>query len=195
MSSLVTVLQLIGQLRSDDLYSMVQYYPQPSERSTGLTVQSIMFQASNSYWSTQYTLAADWSAAVWWPVQHGAVLSSAQQEEYGPHRTVYYVPSQYFLVVNTIYACSWLVGCGLMTCTLYSPARGVLASPYSLVFSKPVFPIGQHNLCLQLIGRLRSDDLYSMVQYYPQPSERSTGLAVQSSMLYVLLYFVPQILR
>ncbi len=48
---------------------------------------------------------------------------------------------------------------------------------------------------VQLIGRLRSDDLYSMLQYYPQPGQRSTGLAVQSSMLYVLLYFVPQILR
>jgi hypothetical protein len=86
---------------------------------------------------------------------------------------------QYFWLDTTVYACSWLVGCGLMTCTAWcstilSPERGVRASPYSLVFSKPVITIGQHNLRLQLIGWLRSDDLYSMVQYYPQPSERST---------------------
>ncbi|RUS78371.1 hypothetical protein EGW08_013864 [Elysia chlorotica] len=45
-----------------------------------------------------------------------------------------------------------------------------------------------------VIGRLRSDDLYNQIAAYPQPEHRSTALANQASMLYVILYFQPDIL-
>ena len=46
-----------------------------------------------------------------------------------------------------------------------------------------------------VIGRLRSDDLYNQVSAYPFPEHRSTALATQASMLYVILYFAPEILH
>jgi len=44
------------------------------------------------------------------------------------------------------------------------------------------------------IGRLRSDDIYNQITSYPNPDHRSTALATQASMLYVILYFAPDIL-
>ncbi|XP_047143782.1 WASH complex subunit 5 isoform X1 [Hydra vulgaris] len=46
-----------------------------------------------------------------------------------------------------------------------------------------------------LIGRLRSDDIYNQVASYPLPEHRSTALASQASILYVILYFAPDILH
>ncbi len=46
-----------------------------------------------------------------------------------------------------------------------------------------------------VIGRLRSDDLYNMIASYPRPEHRSTGLAHQAAMLFVCLYFAPDILH
>ncbi|XP_042898977.1 WASH complex subunit 5 [Parasteatoda tepidariorum] len=46
-----------------------------------------------------------------------------------------------------------------------------------------------------IIGRLRSDDIYNQVSAYPLPEHRSTALATQASMLYVILYFSPDILN
>lgn len=46
-----------------------------------------------------------------------------------------------------------------------------------------------------IIGRLRSDDIYHQAEAYPLPEHRSTALATQASMLYVLLYFAPEILH
>ncbi|XP_059147627.1 WASH complex subunit 5-like isoform X2 [Physella acuta] len=46
-----------------------------------------------------------------------------------------------------------------------------------------------------VIGRLRSDDIYNQIAAYPQPEHRSTALATQASMLYVILYFQPDILH
>ena len=46
-----------------------------------------------------------------------------------------------------------------------------------------------------VIGRLRSDDIYNQVSAYPLPEHRSTALATQASMLYVILYFAPDILH
>nr|XP_039258715.1 WASH complex subunit 5-like [Styela clava] len=46
-----------------------------------------------------------------------------------------------------------------------------------------------------VIGRMRSDDLYSQIAAYPLPEHRSTALATQASMLYVALYFTPDILH
>lgn len=46
-----------------------------------------------------------------------------------------------------------------------------------------------------LIGRLRSDDIYNQVSAYPLPEHRSTALATQAAMLYVLLYLQPSTLH
>ncbi|XP_076082010.1 WASH complex subunit 5-like isoform X2 [Mytilus galloprovincialis] len=46
-----------------------------------------------------------------------------------------------------------------------------------------------------VIGRLRSDDIYNQISAYPLPEHRSTALATQASMLYVILYFEPEILH
>ena len=45
-----------------------------------------------------------------------------------------------------------------------------------------------------VIGRLQTDDIYLMANSFPNPDHRSTRLAGQASMLYVILYFVPDIL-
>lgn len=46
-----------------------------------------------------------------------------------------------------------------------------------------------------VIGRLRSDDIYNQISAYPLPEHRSTALATQACMLYVILYFDPEILH
>jgi WASH complex subunit strumpellin len=46
-----------------------------------------------------------------------------------------------------------------------------------------------------IIGRLRSDDVYNQLRAYPFPEHRSVALATQASMLYVCLYFCPDILN
>lgn len=46
-----------------------------------------------------------------------------------------------------------------------------------------------------VIGRLRSDDIYNQISAYPLPEHRSTALSTQASMLYILLYFEPEILH
>jgi WASH complex subunit strumpellin len=46
-----------------------------------------------------------------------------------------------------------------------------------------------------LIGRLRTDDIYNQIMFYPLPEHRSTALATQASILFVLLYFAPHLLH
>lgn len=46
-----------------------------------------------------------------------------------------------------------------------------------------------------VIGRLRSDDIYGQISTYPLPEHRSTALANQAAMLYVVLFFFPSILN
>lgn len=46
-----------------------------------------------------------------------------------------------------------------------------------------------------VIGRLQTDDIYLMANSFPNPDHRSTRLASQAAMLYVILYFVPDILQ
>jgi WASH complex subunit strumpellin len=46
-----------------------------------------------------------------------------------------------------------------------------------------------------VIGRLRSDDIYNQSAAYPLPEHRSVGLANQAAMLYIALYFSPDILN
>ncbi len=47
----------------------------------------------------------------------------------------------------------------------------------------------------QIIGRLRTDDLYNQMNIFPQPEHRSHALSNQAAMLYVLLYFRAEILN
>ena len=49
------------------------------------------------------------------------------------------------------------------------------------------------SLVLMMIARLRSEDMYGQISSYPLPQHRSVALATQARMLYVLLYFVPQV--
>lgn len=46
-----------------------------------------------------------------------------------------------------------------------------------------------------LIGRIRSDDIYQSSYNYPTPEHRSTALANQAAILYILLFFRPEILH
>lgn len=46
-----------------------------------------------------------------------------------------------------------------------------------------------------VLGRLRSDDIYNHTSAFPAPAHRSVALATQSSMLYVCLYFAPDLLH
>lgn len=46
-----------------------------------------------------------------------------------------------------------------------------------------------------IIGRLRTDDIYHQMECYPDPNHRSTALATQARMLYIILYFTPHILQ
>jgi WASH complex subunit strumpellin len=46
-----------------------------------------------------------------------------------------------------------------------------------------------------IIARLRSDDIYNHTSAYPAPGHRSTALATQSAMLYVILFFEPETLN
>ncbi|XP_044765893.1 WASH complex subunit 5 [Coccinella septempunctata] len=46
-----------------------------------------------------------------------------------------------------------------------------------------------------VLGHLRTDDVYGQLQLYPLPKHRSTALSSQAAMLYVCLYFSPDILH
>ena len=46
-----------------------------------------------------------------------------------------------------------------------------------------------------MMGRLRSDDIYNQSSAYPQPEHRSVALATQAVLLYIALYFSPDILN
>uniref|UniRef100_H2YIV2 WASH complex subunit 5 n=1 Tax=Ciona savignyi TaxID=51511 RepID=H2YIV2_CIOSA len=84
--------------------------------------------------------------------------------------------------------------CKLLRSTGYSNAAGAKRpanypeSYFARVMVNPVF-------VSMVVGRLRSDDVYSQVSAYPLPEHRSTALSTQASMLYVALYFEPDILH
>ena len=46
-----------------------------------------------------------------------------------------------------------------------------------------------------VITRLRSDDIYKQMREWPDPSHRSTALASQAAILYVVLFFAPETLH
>ena len=51
------------------------------------------------------------------------------------------------------------------------------------------------NLLNLIIGRLRTDDIYNQLAIYPQTEHRSAALANQAAMLYIVLFFQPDILH
>lgn len=64
--------------------------------------------------------------------------------------------------------------------------------PYPLqIFNRIKFP---DVVLSMIIGKLRSDDIYLQCGYYPDPNHRSTALAQQAALLFVMLYFKPDIL-
>ncbi|RWS06411.1 WASH complex subunit strumpellin-like protein, partial [Dinothrombium tinctorium] len=81
--------------------------------------------------------------------------------------------------------------CNLLRSTGYSP-NGKRPPNYPEDYFKRM-RMNQVYLSL-VIGRLRSDDIYNQIAAYPFPEHRSTAMANQASMLYVCLYFSPDIL-
>ncbi|XP_058420909.1 WASH complex subunit 5 isoform X2 [Diceros bicornis minor] len=84
--------------------------------------------------------------------------------------------------------------CKLLRSTGYSSQPGAKRPPnYPESYFQRV-PINESFINM-VIGRLRSDDIYNQVSAYPLPEHRSTALANQAAMLYVILYFEPSILH
>lgn len=46
-----------------------------------------------------------------------------------------------------------------------------------------------------MLGRLRNDDLYLQLKYYPAPEQRSTALSTMAGMCFTILFFVPDVLQ
>ncbi|GFW82443.1 WASH complex subunit 5 [Trichonephila clavipes] len=84
--------------------------------------------------------------------------------------------------------------CKLLRSTGYSSTPGAKRVPnYPDEYFRRV-PMNPTFISM-IIGRLRSDDIYNQVSAYPLPEHRSTALATQAAMLYVILYFSPDILH
>ncbi|XP_063087179.1 WASH complex subunit 5 isoform X2 [Cavia porcellus] len=84
--------------------------------------------------------------------------------------------------------------CKLLRSTGYSSQPGAKRPPnYPESYFQRV-PINEAFISM-VIGRLRSDDIYNQVSAYPLPEHRSTALANQAAMLYVILYFDSSILH
>ena len=62
----------------------------------------------------------------------------------------------------------------------------------SISFRRVKLPANYVNM---VIGRLRSDDIYNQLTCYQNPEHRSAALSSQAAMLYVSLYFAPNILH
>ncbi|ESP05218.1 hypothetical protein LOTGIDRAFT_180993 [Lottia gigantea] len=83
--------------------------------------------------------------------------------------------------------------CKLLRSTGFSNLPGAKRPPnYPESFFNRV-PINEEYINI-VVGRLRSDDIYNQISAYPLPEHRSTALATQASMLYIILYFEPDIL-
>uniref|UniRef100_A0A6I8NTA6 WASH complex subunit 5 n=1 Tax=Ornithorhynchus anatinus TaxID=9258 RepID=A0A6I8NTA6_ORNAN len=84
--------------------------------------------------------------------------------------------------------------CKLLRSTGYSGQPGAKRPPgYPENYFRRV-PVSETFVGM-VIGRLRSDDIYNQVSAYPLPEHRSTALANQAAMLYVILYFEPSVLH
>lgn len=82
--------------------------------------------------------------------------------------------------------------CKLCQNTLYVPGQKKPANYPEAFFKRfPLPDVVTH----MLLGRLRTDDIYNQVSAYPLPEHRSTALSTQAAMLYVVLYFSPDVLN
>jgi WASH complex subunit strumpellin len=85
--------------------------------------------------------------------------------------------------------------CKLLRSTGYANGKPKPTLYPESYFSR-ISPGGTNTAILnQVIGRLRTDDIYNQMNIYPQPEHRSHALATQASMLYIILYFRPEILN
>jgi WASH complex subunit strumpellin len=82
--------------------------------------------------------------------------------------------------------------CKLLRSTGYSNGRPKPANYPESYFARYKLKMDVVN---QIIGRLRTDDLYNQMNAFPQPEHRSHALSNQAAMLYILLYFKPDILN
>lgn len=105
--------------------------------------------------------------------------------------------------------------CRLCAATGFDPRSGKKPNNYPVEYFAR-FPLPQ-DILVMIVGRLRADDIYEQTLHYPssvplsspplpfslmslydgcvcRPSHRSAALSTQASMLYVILYFVPNIL-
>lgn len=82
--------------------------------------------------------------------------------------------------------------CNLVRSTGYSPNAKRPAN-YPENFFKRTQLRSSH--VKAVIGRLRSDDVYNLVHAFSNFEYRSVAYATQASMLYVVLYFVPEVLH
>ena len=93
--------------------------------------------------------------------------------------------------------------CLLVQSTGYSPTtierNGMVRLPPGYpedYFARMLDKLGiDRSIVKMMIARLRSEDMYSQVPSFPLPQHRSTALATQARMLYILLYFVPEVLE
>jgi len=83
--------------------------------------------------------------------------------------------------------------CKLCKSTGYIPGAAKRPANYPEEYFKRIeLP---ENVISMIVGRLRSDDIYNGTQAFPQPEHRSAALATQACMVYVILYFIPDILN
>ncbi|EFA77216.1 hypothetical protein PPL_12425 [Heterostelium album PN500] len=83
--------------------------------------------------------------------------------------------------------------CKLCKSTGYIPGAPKRPNNYPEEFFARV-PISQ-NVLSMVVGRLTSDDIYNGAQSFPHPDHRSIALSTQATMLYMILYFIPDILH
>ena len=56
------------------------------------------------------------------------------------------------------------------------------------------FPLDDHVVGM-VVEHLRTDDIYHLRAHFPHPAHRSVALATQAAMVYVILWFAPDVLR
>ncbi|EDW17091.1 uncharacterized protein Dmoj_GI16698 [Drosophila mojavensis] len=93
--------------------------------------------------------------------------------------------------------------CLLLRSTGYvQPTQNQAMLPVNKIVSVPSYPESYFarfrfdtNFIDLVLVRLRCDDIYNQLAIYPHPTHRTTALSTQAVMLYVCLYFAPQVLH
>ena len=82
--------------------------------------------------------------------------------------------------------------CQLCSKTGYVPGKQKPPKYPTKYFKR--FPLPK-DVIRMIIGRLRTDDIYGQIRAYPKPDHRSAALASQACMLYIILFFAPDLLE